>query len=71
MCSREEIATVKTVLSPPEEKIIKAHLLDIKDGGDGAGPELILRAVDGSGTIFRRPIEPGKLTRKHCARANS
>lgn len=40
MCSQEEIKAIKGVLSPPQEKIIKAHLIDIKQGENG--PELIL-----------------------------
>lgn len=58
LCSREEISTVKAILSPAEEKIIKAHIVDVTNGGNG--PVLKLRALDGE-SIFTREVEPGSF----------
>mmetsp|Transcript_5111 Transcript_5111/g.12008 ORF Transcript_5111/g.12008 Transcript_5111/m.12008 type:complete len:514 (-) Transcript_5111:68-1609(-) len=56
VCSREEIRTARAALSPPEDKIIRAHLADVVTT-DGE-PALTLQALDGK-TRFTRTIERG------------
>jgi len=58
VCSQEEVSLVKEALRPPEEKIIKAHLVDIVD--EHGDPVLQLRALDGR-THFTRNIERGSF----------
>eukprot|EP00746_Dinoflagellata_sp_MGD_P030626 gnl/MRDRNA2_/MRDRNA2_172699_c0_seq1.p1 gnl/MRDRNA2_/MRDRNA2_172699_c0~~gnl/MRDRNA2_/MRDRNA2_172699_c0_seq1.p1 ORF type:complete len:520 (+),score=85.23 gnl/MRDRNA2_/MRDRNA2_172699_c0_seq1:178-1737(+) len=57
ICSLEEIALVKTILSPPEEKLLQAYLEDIVD--EGSGLAFKLRALDG--TAFSKSVEAGSF----------
>jgi len=59
ICSGAEVAAVRAALMPPKERVIKAHLVDMEQGADGA-PSFKLRALDGQ-TIFHRSIEPGSF----------
>lgn len=56
MCSRAEVAIVQDALSPPEGKVIKAHLMDVIS--ENGVPMLKLRDLDGQ-TAFTKNISSG------------
>ena len=56
--STAEVASAKHALG---ERILKARLMDVVDGGvDGDGPVMRLRSLDGS-TVFDHPIPAGSF----------
>lgn len=57
-CSNTEIKVVKNALSPTQEKVIKAHLMDVVSE-DGV-PLLKLRSLDGA-SVFHRKIPVGSF----------
>merc|ERR1712061_327704 len=59
ICSSAEIQAVRDILYPVEEKMIKAHLVDIV-ATDNSSVQLRLRRVSG-GASFMLPIEPGSI----------
>ena len=58
-CSVEEMDQVKSTLHPPEEKIIRAYLIDVVEDEHGQ-TRLKLRDVD-SKNIYTTPVEPGSF----------
>ena len=58
-CSLGEIETAKRVLSPPEEKIVKGHLLDIC-AGSGGDMSMSIRGLAGRG-VFSMPLPSGSV----------
>ena len=56
-CSVEEVATVKDILTPASEKVIRAYLLDVVTDAQGAA-YLKLRDV-ATQKVYTEPVEPG------------
>lgn len=59
ICSQAEMQAVRDILSPPAEKVVRAHLVDIVSGDDDI-PQMKLRRVP-DGVTFDFPIEPGSI----------
>ena len=58
ICSEQEIEAIRAVLSPPEQKVLKCHLMDVVD--DGEQVRLKLRGLDGK-TVFYQDIPAGSF----------
>ena len=62
MCSTAEVANVRAVLAPKEERVLKAHLVDVRPHStDDALAVMELRKTDGSDECFFREIPAGSF----------
>ena len=62
MCSKAEVANVRAMLAPKEERVLKAHLVDVKPHATNPAKVVMeLLKIDGSGESFYREIPAGSF----------